>query len=215
MTMRPPSLRRLLTRRLITASTARYAAAGWPVAPGAWWDGHRYTCPAPACRTTGLHPAGDPTHGHPTGLRTGTAHLDAWVGWATHPHTILLPTGDAFDVFEAPAAQAGRAWRRLYATGVLVPAASLPSGRWLLFTAPAPDLPAHDLPAHGLPRSVVHHGTGSYVPAPPSTLHHGAVRWEHAPWVTGWVLPEPRGVLGALTRQLRARSLVAAPARRT
>ena len=197
--MRPLPLHRLFARRLLTASTIRYGAAGWPVAPGAWWDGQHYTCPAPACRRTGLHPAGDPAGGHPTHLRSSTdpAQVRAW--WAGHPHTILLPTGDALDVVEAPAQLAAPVWRRLYARGVLVPTASLPGGRWLLFTTPTPA----GYSAEELPGSVVHHGAGSYVPAPPSALRHGPVRWEHAPWVSAWRLPEAQVVLDALAAQQR------------
>jgi hypothetical protein len=35
-----------------------YAAAGWPVAPGAWWDPRcaRYRCAQSDCITEGLHP---------------------------------------------------------------------------------------------------------------------------------------------------------------
>ena len=181
-------IRSLLARQLLARSTGRYVAAGWPVLPGAWWDGHRYRCPELTCRTTGLHPAHQSASADPAVAR-------AW--WAAHPYTVLLPTGNAVDVLAVPGWAGRRVWRRLHLRGVPVPAASLPGGDWLLFTAPSPAAP----PADDVATRVVHHGAGSWVPVPPSALDRGPVRWEHAPWVGDWTLPRSEVVLAALATQ--------------
>ena len=181
-------IRSLLARQLLTRSAVRYATAGWPVLPGTWWDTsrHRYWCPEPGCRTRGLHPAHQPATTDPAVVR-------AW--WATHPYTVLIPTGDAVDVLEVPGPLGRRVWRRLHLRGVSLPAASTPGGEWLLFTAPASTAVAVD----AAPAGAVQHGTGSWVPAPPSALGRGPVRWEHAPWISDWTLPQPEPVLAVLT----------------
>ena len=197
-------MRSLFTRRILAANAIRYANAGWPLAPGAWWDHdhNRYRCPAAPCPIAGLHPAGGPGGGHPppaSVASTDATTVRAW--WSVHNHTLLLPTGFAFDVLEVTAQQASHAWKRLHRGGLTIPAAELPTGRWLLFIAPVAALSPSELPG-----DVIHHGAGSYVPAPPSTLRRGPVRWTHAPWIDGWILPEPQAVIDALasTQPVRA-----------
>ena len=190
----------VFTRRLLARSAGRYANAGWPVIPGAWWDGTRYRCAAPGCHISGLHPAGDRDTPHPLDP-TGSTQPDVQGWWSTHRHTVLLATGGPVAAVQAPAVTGRRVVAALRRAGVVVPAAVLPTGRWLLLTTPPPDSPTPDLP--GGVAGVVWHGPGSYIPLPPSTLARGPVRWVHAPWVTDWALPDTQAVLDALIPRQR------------
>src|ERR1700753_3399074 len=86
-------------RRRLRRAAMRYAAHGWAVTPGACLDGHRFDCARPGCPIMGCHPAigswEDEASADPMRIR-------AW--WRRRPHTVLLATGVAFDVIEAPAA---------------------------------------------------------------------------------------------------------------
>jgi hypothetical protein len=131
----------LLRRRALASSARRYAAAGWPVAAGAWWDGARYRCPTTPCQVAGHHPAG---HRPAAGTcSTDLAEVATW--WATHPHTVILPTGLVHDVLDVTATHGMAAWQQLHCSGVHVPTARTPTGRLLLFVVaaaePRPALP--------------------------------------------------------------------------
>jgi hypothetical protein len=184
----------LLFRRVLAASARRYAAAGWPVAAGAWWDGARYRCPAEPCRIAGHHSAG---HGAPAAnCSRDAAEITGW--WAVYPHTLILPTGLGVDVLDVAGALGLAAWQQLSYGGLRVPAARLPTGRLLLFVAAGHDATA-DLPAEfPAGAGLVYHRRGSYVIAPPSRLQHGQISWIRAPWVDGWTPPDPRPVLEAI-----------------
>lgn len=154
-----------LRRRMRCRVAGRYIARGWPVAPGAWWDGRRYRCDAAVCQVEGLHVAG---HGDPA-----VAAAANGVDWVARPYTLLLPTGSAVDVLELPArAVTAIATAR---SPVRVPVARTPTGRWLLFvtTSGLPNGATEAARASG----VLHHSTGSHVPLPPSRLAHGRVQW--------------------------------------
>ena len=67
--------------------------AGWPIAPGAWWDARaeQYRCRRVGCLTTGTIHAADGM----TPRRNASA-------WSEDPATILLVTGHGIDVVELP-----------------------------------------------------------------------------------------------------------------
>jgi hypothetical protein len=194
----------ILFRRVLAESAARYAAAGWPVAAGAWWDGARYRCSATPYQVTGHHLSGQLT-GHldsAAGWSLDSAEVRSW--WTVHPHTLILPTGlvaDALDVAAGPGVAIRHQLRR---AGVLVPAASLPGRRLLLFVA-AGTPPADINPVPGA--DLIHHGAGSYVPAPPSALQHGRASWLRPPWVDNWALPAADTVLHAIAAAGHAAAL--------
>ena len=75
------------------AAVNAYLEAGWPIAPGAWWDSRaeQYRCRRVGCLTRGtihaadgMTPAADPS------------------AWSSDPATVLLVTGHGIDVVELP-----------------------------------------------------------------------------------------------------------------
>jgi hypothetical protein len=126
-------------------------------------------------------------------------------GWVVtrrrRPAALLLATGDAFDVLEVPAALGRRA------LGVAGPVAVTAAGRWMFFVRPGQPL-CSELD-HRI--DVVRHGPGSWVPAAPSRLAEGPIRWAVAPERTRWRLPDPRAVQAQLTDALGALHVPAVP----
>jgi hypothetical protein len=167
----PPSI---LDRALLRRAALRYAAHGWTVTPGAYLTGHRFDCGRPHCDITGCHPALDAwaadTGGDP-------ARIAAW--WRRRPYTVLFTTGNAFDVLEVPAALGTHG----PGSG---PVAVTADGRWMFLVRPGS--PLRPELEHRL--DVVRHGAGSWIPAPPSRMPEGPVRWEVHPSRTRWRLPE-------------------------
>jgi hypothetical protein len=91
-------------RSRLRRAAARYATAGWPVRAGAFLVGRpagrhgrsrRFDCGTPGCRTVACHPTTLPV------ARDAEAVSRLW---RERPHTVLLPTGFAFDALEVPAA---------------------------------------------------------------------------------------------------------------
>lgn len=188
-----------LNRLLLVRSAARYTAAGWPVAPAAWWDRGRYRCGAKPCPTAGHHLAGhhlagDGSVGGPPSAGAGILAVPPW------PYTLALLTGVAFDALEVPAVAGAAVMDRLRADGFGGPVARLPTGRWILAVRPEADV-VDELLATAATVGVVRHGPGSYVPAPPSRLQHGRVTWIVPPWSVGWRLPAAAPVLAAALRR--------------
>jgi hypothetical protein len=137
------------------------------------------------------------------------ARVAAW--WRRLPHTVLLATGWKFDVLDVPAAVGLRA---LGAAPLLAraggPIAVTPAGRWMFLVRPGLALRAELDRCPG----VVRHGRGSWVPAAPSRMPEGPVRWAVSPDQAGWRIPEPAGVQAILVDALAAldRRRVAVPA---
>ena len=110
---------------------------------------------------------------------------------------VLLATGGLFDVIEVPAGVGLRA----LGAGSRGPVAVGANGRWLFFVRPGVPLRSE------LDRcfDVALHGPGSSVPAPPSRLPEGTLRWAARPGKTRWRLPEAAQVqailVGALGRR--------------
>jgi hypothetical protein len=172
-------------RTVLRRAAVRYSEHGWPVVPGAFLAGGRFTC-GPLCPTVGCHPAVDDWESdapyQPDELRD-------W--WSAAPFSVLLATGVAFDVIEVPAslgatvAPAGR-------TG---PVAVAPTGQWMFLVEPGDGL----RPELAARLDVVLHGRGSWIPAPPTQTPLGRVRWEVAPDAARWRFPSTYQVQEALT----------------
>ncbi|REG02310.1 bifunctional DNA primase/polymerase-like protein [Asanoa ferruginea] len=187
--IRPPFARVTLRR-----SAMRYADHRWEVMPGAWLDGSRFACERPGCPTTSCHPA---LEGWERRASTDPSTVEKW--WRQRPHAVLLATGHAFDVLEVPNTLGGRvlAAARMHA-GVLGPGrlqvrgpvAATPLGRWMFLVRPGDPL----RPELENSLDVVRHGTGSWVPAPPTRLPEGLVRWVVAPEEVAWTLPDSYAV---------------------
>lgn len=163
-----------IRHRLLRRAALRYVEHGWPVVPGAYLAGERFTCGA-GCPTFGCHPAYQPWESSVTWERRLTGRL-----WTLKPFAVLLPTGYAFDVLEVPA-HIGTATTRLAG-----PIALTPLGRWMFLVRPGAELHP-ELAAH---HDVVLHGPGSWIPAPPTRTPDGRVRWLVAPHECGWRLPD-------------------------
>ena len=126
-------------------------------------------------------------------------------GWVVvrrrRPAAVLLATGETFDVLEVPAALGRRA------LAVPGPVAVTAAGRWMFFVQPGLILRS-ELDDR---TDVVRHGPGSWVPAAPSRLAEGPIRWAVAPERTRWRLPDPRDVQAQLTDALGALHVPAVP----
>jgi Bifunctional DNA primase/polymerase, N-terminal len=202
--------RELLDRVLLRRAALRYAEHGWAVTPGACLARHRFVCGRAGCPTTGCHPALERWEESAT---TSVARVAAW--WQHRPHTILFATGIAFDVLEVPAPLGLRVLgaARLHA-GVLGvgrggahgPIAVTPSGQWMFLVLPG----GRQIPELVDRPDVVHHARGSWIPAAPSPMPDGRVRWAVSPEQAGWRLPDAAtvqrmlvGALGAGGRRTR------------
>ncbi|MCA2219403.1 bifunctional DNA primase/polymerase [Jidongwangia harbinensis] len=194
----PTVLDRLRLRR----AALRYAAHGWAVLPGARLVGHRFDCDRPGCPIMGCHPAAESWEDHAS---TDAARVARW--WRRRSYSVLLATGLAFDVIEVPAALGLRVLgtARLHA-GVLGhehadargPVAVTPGGRWMFLVRPGRPL----RPELERCLDVVRHGPGSWIPAAPSRLPEGPVRWAVTPEQVRWRLPEADGVQALLVDAL-------------
>ncbi|GGN80107.1 DNA primase [Actinoplanes lobatus] len=167
----PPSI---LDRPLLRRAALRYAAHGWPVMPGSYLTGNRFDCGRPGCPITGCHPAID---SWVTSATDDPARITDW--WRRHPYTVLLTTGTAFDVLEVPASLG----RHGPDAG---PVAVTPAGSWMFLVQPGTAL----RPELERRLDVVRHGTGSWIPVPPSRTADGPVRWEVPPGRSQWRLPD-------------------------
>lgn len=197
---RPAVLDQFRLRRAAT----RYAAHGWPVTPGACLVGARFACGRAGCPIMGCHPA---IESYQDDASTDPARVARW--WRRRPHAVLLVTGRTFDVIEVPAALGVRVLgtARLHA-GVLGPAhpdargpvAVTPDGRWMFLVGPGVEL-RPEL-RHRL--DVVRHGLGSWIPAAPSRMPQGQVRWAVPPEQVHWRLPASQVVQALLADALPA-----------
>lgn len=196
-----------LDRVRLRRIAVRYAGHGWDVTPGAFLARHRFVCGRAGCRTTACHPALENWQESAT---ADPARVATW--WRVRPHAVLLATGRAFDVLEVPAylgqhlLDATRAHPGPTGDGrggVRGPVAAVPGGRWMFLVRPGEPL----RPELEQCRYVVRHGTGSWIPAPPTRLPEGTVRWEHAPEETRWQLPESYRVQALLLDALCALAL--------
>src|SRR5215831_5142093 len=85
-------------RSVLRRGALRYAERGWRVIPGAALMNDRYVC-GPLCPTIAIHPAIDRWQ---SAASHDWSDVDGW--WSKTPHSVLLATGDTFDVIEVSAA---------------------------------------------------------------------------------------------------------------
>ncbi|HEX5201623.1 bifunctional DNA primase/polymerase [Paractinoplanes rhizophilus] len=205
----PPPLADRLDRLRLRRHALRYAAHGWAVTPGACLAGHRFACGRPGCPIMMCHPA---LESWEDTASTDPGLVSDW--WRRRPYSVLLATGGRLDALEVPAALglrvlgAARLHRSLPGAGradALGPVAVTAAGRWMFLVRPGE--PLRSELDHRL--DVVRHGCGSWIPAPPSRMLEGPVRWAVPPERTQWRLPAP-----ALVQTLMADALGATPAPR-
>jgi hypothetical protein len=181
-----PARARLRRLRLRHAALT-YARHGWQVLAGSRLCGDRFSC-GPGCRTVACHPVDQQWDNVATSdLPTITE------SWRRSPHSVLLATGDAFDVVEVPASIGA-----LAEDSTRGPVVVTPTGKWMFLVRPGQPLNA-DLARQ---RDVVLHGAGSWIPAPPVRAPEGVVRWAVTPHETGWQLPDAHTVQISLVATL-------------
>jgi hypothetical protein len=199
----PAPLRNRMNRRLLRRHALRYAEHGWPVTPGAHLIGHRFVCGRPGCPIMAGHPALESWSDSAT---TDPRQIHEW--WRHHPHTVLLATGDRFDALEVPASLGLRVLGTARLLDAAAPFAGAPvargpvavtaAGRWMFLVQPG--TPLRTELANRL--DIVRHGHGSWIPAAPSRLLEGPVRWAVPPERTQWRLPPAEVVQTLLTDAL-------------
>lgn len=156
---------------------------GWAVTPGGYFNGQGMACDRPTCWATSCHPLLPE-------WQTSSAPIGEW--WNDKPHSVLLPTGRTFDAIEVPAL-IGSSVR-----GIGGPVMITPHRHWIFLMTPHVPL-REELKERD---DIVHHGVDSWVPAPPTVLPEGTVRWHISPRQVGWHLPDAvetqKALLGAL-----------------
>ena len=182
---------RAVARRVqLRRAALGYVAHGWTVLAGSRLCGERFSC-GPGCRIESCHPLScHPAAGTAPRLRSADAVEQTW---ARSPYTVLLATGESFDVVDVPAYIGALAHE-----AVRGPVAVTPIGRWMFFVGKGAPL-CPELAAHS---DIVLHSTNSWIPAPPVRSPHGRVRWVVSPRETDWWLPSPESVQAALVATL-------------
>ncbi len=174
----------ILMRLRLRRAAKTFTDHGWPVTPGGYLTGERMACDRPTCWATSCHPVLPDWEQH-----TGFAE---W--WRRKPHAVLLPTGHAFDAIEVSVLVGS------IVKAPLGPVIVTPTGHWIFLVqsgAPLPPILADRM-------DIVHHAAGSWIPAPPTVMPKGPVRWHLSPRQVGWQLPAPAQVQAALVGALVA-----------
>lgn len=194
----PPALAARWDRVRLRRAALRYAAHGWAVTPGACLTGHRFTCGRPGCPIMTCHPA---LESWEDAASADPDQVHRW--WRHRPYSVLLATGGEFDALEVPSALG----LRVLGTGRPPgagwadepgPVAVTAAGRWMFLVRPGE--PLRSELDHRL--DVVRHGRSSWIPAPPSRMPEGPVRWAITPERAGWRLPDAGTVQGMLVEAL-------------
>jgi hypothetical protein len=183
----------MIQRLRLRRAARRYADHDWPVVPGARLSGGRFDCDQLGCPTVTCHPA------VPDWEREALLDPDRIAGWwQRSEYGVLLATGHTFDVLEV----AGPVGRKL-AREVHGPVAVAPNGkqphRWMFLVRGGAGL----LPALAGNSAVVLHRAGSWIPAPPTPLPTGVVRWATRPGEYAWEPADPVWVQRAAARMMR------------
>lgn len=167
----------MFQRLRLRRAARRYADHDWPVIPGARLSGDRFDCDQFGCPTVTCHPA------LPDWEREALLSPDRIAGWWQRAdYGVLLATGHTFDVLEV----AGPVGPKL-AREVRGPVAVAPPTRWMFLVHGGADL-VPQLAEHS---AVVLHRAGSWIPAPPTPLPTGAVRWVTRPGESAWEPADP------------------------
>ncbi|HEY1489119.1 MAG TPA: bifunctional DNA primase/polymerase [Micromonosporaceae bacterium] len=181
-----PARARIRRLRLRHAALT-YARHGWHVLAGSRLCGDRFKC-GPGCCTFACHPVAQKWDAAST-IDPDTITIN----WKRSPYSVLLPTGNAFDVVEVPSPIGALADDQLRGPVVVTP-----TGQWMYLVQPGQ--PLH--PALARHRDVVLHQLGSWIPAPPMRSPEGPVRWVISPTEANWQLPDAREVQNALVATL-------------
>lgn len=194
-------------RRCLAQAALDYVEHGWPVIPGAWWSATagRHVCDIPGCVSGALHPAAievktvapmsPPANLADYALVARSEIVDRW---RQHPYTILLPTGIACDVIEAPVSAVLSALPRHDAA--FGPVAYVDRIAYI-FVRISPDVSGTAPISVDSPvgvGSLMLHGAGSWVPLPPSTISGVGCLWWLPAAERAWQLPCRDAVLDAL-----------------
>ena len=189
----PPALLDRLDRAHLRRAAISYAAHGWPVTPGAWLTGHRFACGRPDCPIMSGHPALESWADNAT---TDLGRVQAW--WRRRPYAVLLTTGGPVDALEVPAVLGRRVLDPAGGADSVGPVAVTAAGRYMFLVRAGVPLRT-ELDSQS---DIVRHGPGSWIPAAPSRLPDGPVRWAVDPERTGWRLPDAELVQTLLTGAL-------------
>jgi hypothetical protein len=187
--LRDTWLARPFERHRLQRAAHLYAGHRWPVVPGARLRGDRFACDQLGCPTVTCHPA---LLDWQSTASLDPARIADW--WQRADYGVLLATGHSFDVLEV----AGPIGRKL-AREARGPIAVAAPGRWMFLVRPGAEI----LPALADQPSVVLHHAGSWIPAPPTPLPTGAVRWLTRPAEYDWTPADPTAVQRAAARLLR------------
>lgn len=173
-----------ILRMKLRSAANTIARHGWAVTPGAYFNGERMACDRATCWATSCHPI----------LPDWDSRTDLGDWWQDKPHSVLLPTGRAFDAIEVPDL-VGSAVK-----GACGPVIVTPTGRWIFLVQSGsplrPELADCD--------DIVAHAAGSWVPAPPTMLPEGPMRWRLSPKQVDWHLPPACEVQSTLVSTLVA-----------
>jgi hypothetical protein len=176
----------------LRAQAIGLAWRGWQVMPGTYpagtqWEG------GSGQRSDGPSPVQEDW-----AERVISAKADEVGEWwnGEEAYSLLVATGRTLDAIEVGDDLGRRTAAVLRSTGLPVPIAATPTGRWLFLTAPGE--PLHSVLAER--EDVVLHGPGSWIPLPPSAFLHGIVHWRVRPEVCAWDLPDSQVVQDAMTR---------------
>lgn len=165
-------------------AAVRLVAHGFPVTPGAPLRAGKFDCGRPGCHTQACHPALEQWQ------QVTCTDPDAATAWWSHAaYSILLPTGTALDVIDVPAPLGAAALAGQFGRAI-GPVAATPEGRWMFLVRPGQPL----APRLAGRLDIVRHAAGSWIPAPPTRLVNGPVRWVVSPAEVGWHLPDPATV---------------------
>lgn len=173
------------------AQAISLACRGWHVLPGTYPTGSEWVGGNEVAQD-GPRPVHDDWAD-----RVGASAEEVAEWWNGGPYSLLVATGTTVDAIEVDANLGRRTAEVLRASGLPVPIAATPTGRWLFLTAPGSAL--HAALAEF---DVILHGKGSYIPLPPTAFLHGIVHWRVRPEVCGWNLPESDTVQRAMARAL-------------
>jgi hypothetical protein len=219
-------------RTRLRRAALRYVEHGWAVTPGACLAGNRFVCGRPGCPIMGCHPA---LEAWEQSASTDVARIATWWRRRPHTVLLATGVAfDVLEVPAAlglralgaarlragiigpspevhgsspglsPEVQGSSPGPGVHGSvhgGVHGPVAAVPGGRWMFLVRPGEPL-RRELECC---LDVVRHGPGSWIPAPPSRMPEGPVRWAVSPEETQWTLPASAPVQAMLVDALGAR----------
>ncbi|MCK2239373.1 MULTISPECIES: bifunctional DNA primase/polymerase [unclassified Crossiella] len=179
----------------------RYAAYGWPVLPGTAWDGFRFRNPATGQPEDRLRPA----VAKEQATTTAEIILRWWSDKAHVMPSVLLQTGDVFDVLSVDAPVARMAFERDTLQERCGPVLFSPwAGRTFFFVQPGTLV---DPGARQNPGDLALLPSSSWVPVPPTRAHGVNAHWLVSPEVMQGQLADANTIREGLAGAMRAKGL--------